>query len=85
MPHQLGLDPVLYLMEIVSVVLGLSSCQVIGIRPTLRSASLAKACWLRSSCPGAQGNGHSLVIRTVIDLPLAARTSTYAPHALDVS
>ena len=35
--------------------------------------------------PGAQGRGHSLVIRTVIDLPPAARTSTYAPHAPAVS
>ncbi len=72
-------------MEIASGPAGLDSVQVIGIRPTESSASPANACWLRSSCPGAHGSGHSLTIRTVMEAPLAARTSTYAPHAVAVS
>jgi hypothetical protein len=63
---------------------GLNKLQVIVIRPVEVAASLAKACSLRSICPGAQGSGHSLVIRTVTEAPFA-RTSTYAPQALDIS
>ena len=69
-------------MEIVPDEAGLSSVQVIGSRPTESLASFEKASWLRSSWPGAQGNGHSLTIRTVIEAPLAARTRTWAPQAL---
>lgn len=68
-----------------SEVLGLARFQVIGIRPAEGAASLAKACALRSIWPGAQSPGHSLVMRTVMVAPLAACTSTYAPHALDDS
>ena len=85
MPHQYWLDPVLYRIESVSDVPGLSRLQVIGIRPREGAASLAKACALRSSWPGAQGSGHSLVIRTVTAAPPAARTRTYAPQALETS
>ena len=42
MPHHQRLEPVLYRMEIVRDMAGLSSCQVIGIRPAAGLASLAR-------------------------------------------
>lgn len=72
----------MYRIDIVPGVLGLTSFHVIAIRPREGAASLANASALRSICPGAHSPGHSLVMRTVTEAPLAARTDTYAPQAL---